>query len=85
MNSLTCQHAPSMHAVSRHDRTLPCFKQSSFLSGQAVRCSTASSIGARPGRKSLQIVSFKFLKSMGLKKPSFLPDFGQVPVSLAHV
>ena len=83
MNSLTCQYAPSMHAANRHDRALPCCKQSSFLSGQAVRCSAASSISARPGRRPLQVVSFKFLKSMGLKKPSFLPDFGQVCISPA--
>ena len=85
MTSLTSQYAPTMHAVSRHDRSLPCCKQSSFLSGHAVRCSPASSISARPGRRSLQIVSFKFLKKMGLQKPSFLPDFGQVSISPAHV
>jgi hypothetical protein len=27
----------------------------------------------------LQVVSFKFLKQLGLKKPDFLPDFGKVP------
>jgi len=35
--------------------------------------------GPRPSRSAVvEVLDFKFLKNLGLKKPEFLPDFGKV-------
>jgi len=41
--------------------------------------------GPRPSRSAVvEVLDFKFLKNLGLKKPEFLPDFGKVGKLSAH-
>ena len=40
--------------------------------------------GPRPSRSAVvEVLDFKFLKNLGLKKPEFLPDFGKVGTALS--
>ena len=52
-------------------------KQSSVLTGASLQLQQRSLV--RTSRVAVvEVVSFKFMKKLGVKKPGFLPDFGKV-------
>lgn len=52
-------------------------KQSSVVTGASMQLQPRSSV--RTSRQNVvEVVSFKFMKKLGVKKPGFLPDFGKV-------
>ena len=63
-NRVSCIH-PTSHLIL-----------SSRISNRHIAQRSAHSLGHLRGRKPLQVVSWGFLKKFGLKKPTWLPDFG---------
>ena len=55
-------------------------KQANVAAGTSMqlqqRTSTRTTTTSRPAV--VEVVSFKFMKKLGVKKPGFLPDFGKV-------
>ena len=58
-------------------------KQASVATGARMQVQQRSSVcTSRPAV--VEVVSFKFMKKLGVKKPGFLPDFGKVCSAIKH-
>ena len=54
-------------------------KQANVATGASMQLRQSSSVQSPISRRAVvDVVAFKFMKKLGVKKPGFLPDFGKV-------
>ena len=76
--------AHTVHSKHNHSLDMKCYaaaclsqKQAHVATGASMPLQQRSIVGkSRPAV--VEVVSFKFMKKLGVKKPGFLPDFGKV-------
>ena len=74
----------TVHGKHNHSLDMKCYaaarlsqKQSHVATGASMQLQQRSIVDKRRPAV-VEVVSFKFMKKLGVKKPGFLPDFGKV-------